>query len=85
MRDKERIPEFLDEIERVWKENPDMRFGQLVSNLTSYIDGYERSRENPSVEAELMDIRHDEAIELDQTLWNAEIDEWKEALEKFQN
>lgn len=33
MRDPNRIPEFLDELERVWSQVPDCRFGQLVVNV----------------------------------------------------
>lgn len=33
MRDPYRIPKFLDELERVWSQVPDWRFGQLVANL----------------------------------------------------
>lgn len=33
MRDPNRIPEFLAELERVWSAQPDLRFGQLVVNL----------------------------------------------------
>ena len=30
MRDPKRIKPLLDEFKKLWKENPDMRFGQLV-------------------------------------------------------
>jgi|GEM_PF-874182 len=30
MRDKNRIPKILKELERVWKKNPDLRLGQLI-------------------------------------------------------
>ncbi len=30
MRDKNRIPEILNELERIWKSNPDLRLGQLI-------------------------------------------------------
>ena len=32
MRDPERIPKILARLERVWKVNPDLRLGQLISN-----------------------------------------------------
>jgi len=32
MRDPERIPVILSRIEEIWKKNPDMRLGQLLSN-----------------------------------------------------
>ncbi len=30
MRDSERIPELLSNLERIWKDNPDFRLGQLL-------------------------------------------------------
>ncbi|WP_193786903.1 hypothetical protein [Lacinutrix algicola] len=30
MRDKNRIPKILNELERIWKANPDFRLGQLI-------------------------------------------------------
>ncbi|WP_219007363.1 hypothetical protein [Aquimarina litoralis] len=30
MRDKHRIPKILNELERIWKANPDFRLGQLI-------------------------------------------------------
>ena len=33
MRNPERIPKVLKEIEKVWKKNPDLRLGQLIGNL----------------------------------------------------
>lgn len=33
MRDPKRIKPFLEELEKVWNEVPDWRFGQLVSNF----------------------------------------------------
>tara|TARA_R110001592_G_scaffold138699_1_gene358175 strand:+ start:479 stop:1000 length:522 start_codon:yes stop_codon:yes gene_type:complete len=30
MRDKNRIPKILNELERIWKDNPDFRLGQLI-------------------------------------------------------
>lgn len=40
MRDPKRIPIFLDVIESIWRENPDMRFGQLIMNLTRTPGGF---------------------------------------------
>lgn len=38
MRDRSRIPELCDLLMVLWQHNaPDMRFGQIVSNLTSFI------------------------------------------------
>ena len=33
MRDINRIDPFLKELGELWKQNPDMRFGQLIMNL----------------------------------------------------
>ena len=33
MRHPERIDEFCDKLRAVWKDNPDLRFGQLVMNI----------------------------------------------------
>ena len=32
MRDPKRIDPFLKTIKEIWKENPDLRFGQLIEN-----------------------------------------------------
>jgi uncharacterized protein YihD (DUF1040 family) len=39
MRDINRIKPLLEELETLWKENPDLRFGQLVYNISQEI-GY---------------------------------------------
>ena len=41
MRNPERIPEILKELERFWKQVPDLRLGQIISNLS-----YESMRNN---------------------------------------
>ena len=33
MRDINRIDEVLDKIKTIWKNNPDLRLGQLISNV----------------------------------------------------
>lgn len=33
MRDKNRIKPLLEKIEKYWLQNPDLRLGQLISNL----------------------------------------------------
>lgn len=33
MRDPERITEVLEELERVWRKNPDWRLGQVIGNV----------------------------------------------------
>lgn len=38
MRDPDRIPVVLEQIERIWKHHPDWRLGQLVSNLAAWAD-----------------------------------------------
>ena len=38
MRNKNRIPEILSELEKVWKQNPDIRLGQLLINVTKITD-----------------------------------------------
>jgi hypothetical protein len=37
MRDKKRIKPFLKELEELWKENPDMRFFQLITMVMQYL------------------------------------------------
>lgn len=41
MRDPNRIPLVLQEIEKVWRLHPDWRLGQLVCNLAAWIDSSE--------------------------------------------
>ena len=36
MRDINRIKPFVEELERVWSELPDWRFGQLMSNFLGF-------------------------------------------------
>ena len=33
MRDPNRIDKILDDIKKIWKENPDLRLGQLLCNV----------------------------------------------------
>jgi len=38
MRDQNRIPEFIKELERIWMQYyPDWRFGQLMINFLNYV------------------------------------------------
>lgn len=38
MRDKNRIPEFTKQLERIWMQcYPDLRFGQLMINFLNYV------------------------------------------------
>ena len=39
MRNQERIPEVLEELEEFWKQNPDLRLGQIIANLNYEIMG----------------------------------------------
>ena len=39
MRNPERIQEVLKELEEFWKQNPDWRLGQVISNLNYEIMG----------------------------------------------
>jgi hypothetical protein len=36
MRDPQRIPLVLKELEEIWKENPDLRLGQLILNCFAH-------------------------------------------------
>lgn len=36
MRDINRIDNFLNEIGKIWKKYPDLRFAQFITNLTMY-------------------------------------------------
>lgn len=38
MRDKSRIEPFCYELAQLWYNYPDLRFGQMVSNIKQYID-----------------------------------------------
>lgn len=39
MRDQDRIDEILEQIARVWKNNPDQRLTQLIANVTRDASG----------------------------------------------
>lgn len=38
MRDPQRIAPVLEHIEKIWREHPDWRLGQLLSNLAMWAD-----------------------------------------------
>lgn len=38
MRDIRRIEPFMELLTEIWKQNPDLRFGQLMNVLESYIE-----------------------------------------------
>lgn len=42
-RDPKRIPELLELIQTEWEKNPDLRFFQLINNLTSQLGYGERA------------------------------------------
>ena len=51
MRDEKRIEKILDSIGRIWKRNPDQRFGQLLINLGVIKDSSQSwSREDNELE-----------------------------------
>ena len=35
MRDPKRIKDFLQVLEKIWTDNPNLRFGQLIENTTN--------------------------------------------------
>jgi hypothetical protein len=39
MRDPNRIPQILERLGKLWKENPDLRLGQLIGNVYHYPSG----------------------------------------------
>jgi hypothetical protein len=38
MRDAHRIKPFCDELAYLWAQYPDLRFGQLMSNIARYVE-----------------------------------------------
>ena len=38
MRNPDRIPQVLEEIEKLWRLHPDWRLGQLICNVASWSD-----------------------------------------------
>lgn len=38
MRDPNRIPVVLEQIEKLWRLHPDWRLGQLISNVAAWVD-----------------------------------------------
>ena len=38
MRDKNRIPKILKQLQVIWEQNPDLRLGQLITNLINTRD-----------------------------------------------
>ena len=56
MRDINRIPKFLNELENFWKEIPDMRFGQIIVNFLAIVSEKE--------EMDIFFIEDDRMLEL---------------------
>ncbi len=56
MRDINRIPKFLNELENFWKEIPDMRFGQIIVNFLAFVSKKE--------EMDIFFIEDDRMLEL---------------------
>ena len=38
MRDEKRIKPFCEELAQLWSNYPDLRFGQIMSNVKAYLD-----------------------------------------------
>ncbi len=69
MRPKERIDPFLEKFGNLWKEQQDMRFGQLVENLLSVYVGGRLDKYS--------------MLQLNPLLWAMEESEWEKAIEEF--
>lgn len=69
MRPKERIDPFLEKFGNLWKNHPDMRFGQLVEKLVSMYLVHNCEKFNEDT--------------FKSFLWNAEENEWEEAIDTF--
>lgn len=64
MRDPDRIPQVLKAIEKIWRVYPDMRLGQLVSNLAAWAEEEVWDIEEDVLVAEVeRHLRHRELIE----------------------
>lgn len=56
MRDEKRIDRIMDIIKDTWKQNPDMRFGQLLINMWLIEDTYVTwSTEDDDIEKIILD------------------------------
>lgn len=59
MRDKNRIQPFCEEFAELWAKYPDLRFGQIMSNIARYCQMEHRKDMFYMEEEELMEIiRH---------------------------
>lgn len=59
MRDVNRIKPFCDEFAKLWSNHPDLRFGQIMSNIARYVQMEHRRDMFYMEEDELMEvIRH---------------------------
>ena len=56
MRDVNRIKPFCDEFAQLWSRYPDLRFGQIVSNIARYVQVEHRMDIFFMEEEELMEV-----------------------------
>lgn len=56
MRDPNRIKPFCDELAELWSRYPDLRFGQIMSNIARYVQMEHRKDMFYMEEDELMEV-----------------------------
>lgn len=56
MRDPDRIKPFCDEFAGLWSKHPDLRFGQIMSNIARYVQMEHRKDMFFMEEEELMKV-----------------------------
>lgn len=61
MRDPKRIDKVLDVVKQAWAKNPDLRFGQLILNLTTNANALYYVEDDTMIEAleKAYDIKRD--------------------------
>lgn len=61
MRDPKRIDKVLDVVKQAWVKNPDLRFGQLILNLTTNANALYYVEDDTMIEAleKAYDIKRD--------------------------
>lgn len=57
MREEARIKRMLTLIEEIWKENPDMRLGQLLTNVNSLMESFPFFLEDSDLEKSLIQYK----------------------------
>lgn len=64
MRDPNRIPRILAEIQRIWKRYPDLRLGQLLENGKYNIDDADRMKASvtPTFQQDLFYLEDEELV-----------------------